>query len=382
MQVTLSSAQTNETNEQRVVEELVSKLDGGTPKVVFVYASRGRDHKAIRQALRGRLPKETPIVGASTAGELTNHGYAAGSILIGALSGDIDVGVGIGRGLTRDAVRAGASALEQAASQLGVRPTALDPRKHVGVVIDDGFKMKKEELLLGVLENNQGLVIVGGGAADPDVQSAVLYTDTDVIDDAALVVLFSTNTPWAALRAHSYGPIGATVRVTKVDSTARRILELDDRPAALRYAELCGVAPEQLTFANMPTWLRHSLALKVGREYFLRAVWKADEDDSLVGLNMIPVDQQLEIVCSGDIVESTRRFLTEELPRRVPKPTAALFFDCQARRLAATIGGKLDALGDVFKLAPPCVGLNVHLETYCGFQINSTLTALAFGAGQ
>ena len=29
--------------------------------------------------------------------------------------------------------------------------------------------------------------------------------------------------------------------------------------------------------------------------------------------------------------------------------------------------------------APPCAGLNVNFEMYCGFAINTTLTALVFG---
>jgi hypothetical protein len=37
-------------------------------------------------------------------------------------------------------------------------------------------------------------------------------------------------------------------------------------------------------------------------------------------------------------------------------------------------------LSAAFRAAPPCAGLNVHFEVYCGFHINTTLTALAFGS--
>ena len=33
-----------------------------------------------------------------------------------------------------------------------------------------------------------------------------------------------------------------------------------------------------------------------------------------------------------------------------------------------------------FSAAPPCAGMHVLFEIYCGFTINTTLTTLAFGA--
>jgi hypothetical protein len=377
--VSIRTCQSTTPDEARAADELLEQLGSTKPRVVFVFAARQRDQQAVHRALRERLPKETKLVGASTGGEVTNRGYSSGSIVLGALHGDVEVGVGVGKNLTKNAAGAGAEAIEGAAAQLGERVARLDPKKHVGVVIDDGFRMKKEEMLLGVLEKNQGLVVVGGGAGDDRMQSSSLFVDAERYDDAVLTVLFATQTPWAALRTHCFSPIGESVRVTKVDSTSRRILELDGKPAADRYAELVGLRPEDLTFAQVHNWTQYSLALRVGREYFLRAVWKADEDSSLLGMNLIPEDSELEVVRAGDIVETTRRFFTDEIPRRVPNASAALIFDCGARRVATAMSGNLDALGNTFSLAPPCVGLNVHLETYCGFQINSTLTTLVFG---
>jgi hypothetical protein len=377
--VSIRTCQSTLPDDARAADDLLDQLGSKEHKIVFAFAARSRDQAALHRALRERLPKTTQLVGASTAGEVTNRGYSSGSVVLGALSGDFDAGVGIGKNLAGNAAAAGSQAVEAAANALGERVARLDPRKHVGVVIDDGFRMKKEELLLGVLEKNQGLVVVGGGAGDDKMQSSTLFVDAERYDNAVLMVLFATQTPWAALRSHCFSPTGQRVQVTKVDATSRRILELDGRPAATRYAELIGLRPDELTFGQIHNWAQYSLALRVGREYFLRAVWKADGDDSLLGMNLIPEDHELDVVRAGDIVESTRRFFSDEVPRRVPNPSAALLFDCNARRVATAMGGQLEALGNTFSLAPPCAGFNVHLETYCGFQINSTLTSLVFG---
>ena len=80
------------------------------------------------------------------------------------------------------------------------------------------------------------------------------------------------------------------------------------------------------------------------------------------------------------IVESTRRFFEQELPARVQNPRAALLMHCTGRKIYAQLTGKYEQLAATFRLAPPCAGLNVQFEIYCGFTINSTLTALVFGA--
>ena len=83
----------------------------------------------------------------------------------------------------------------------------------------------------------------------------------------------------------------------------------------------------------------------------------------------------------GDMVEMTRNFFVEELPRRVNSPRATICFNCGGRSWAAQSLGIHDALGTAFKDAPPLFGLDVAGEIYNGFAIDTTLTVLAFGAG-
>jgi len=45
--------------------------------------------------------------------------------VLGALSGDFDVGIGLGHGLSRDAMSAGANAMTQACEQLGTKAKDL-----------------------------------------------------------------------------------------------------------------------------------------------------------------------------------------------------------------------------------------------------------------
>jgi len=363
------------------VEQALSQLSGAPAKIVFGFVPGPWEHREFHHALRAALPKETRVVTTSTGGEITNDGLMTERLVVASLCGDIDIGIGYATGLTRDAARAGGEAVEMAASQLGMRVADLD-RRYGGIVIDDGFKMKKEEMLLGVLEKNQGLVLAGGGASGYEFMRGTgwLGADGEVISDGVLLVLFRTSAPWNALRAHWFEPTGKRVRLTKVDVLARRILELDGKSAGQRWAEVVGMPAEYLTLAHPKELMSSCLAMRVGREYFMRAITKSMQDDTLESANMVQDDQELEVMRAGDIVASTKRFFEEEVPRRVPNPTAALLFDCGGRKVFSMMSGKLDELSATFKLAPPCAGFTVQYETYCGFMVNSTLTSVVFGS--
>jgi hypothetical protein len=231
---------------------------------------------------------------------------------------------------------------------------------------------------------NQALVAVGGGAYDTELDyskaSALVHVDGQVVTDAVAIALFRTDAPWAALRSHWYAPTGQRLRITKIDETAKRALEIDGQPAARRYAELLGVGVDELEFGKPRGFAHRPTALRVGREYFIRSPWKPLDDGSILFANMLEEGSELELVQATDIVESTRRFFESELPARVPSPRAALLFQCGGRKLFAENTGRAAEFSDTFRAAPPCAGMTVLFEIYCGFHINTTLTTLAFGA--
>ncbi|KFE71098.1 FIST signal transduction protein [Hyalangium minutum] len=384
-QVKMQTARSTEKEPVAAAEDLMKQLGSITPKLVMMFASRERDQSALNRAVRERLPKGCRLVGATTAGELDNTGIHSGSVVLGALYGDFDVGVGLGTGLSLDAVSAGGNAIKKACEELGVRQADLDPRKYVGLVIDDGFRYKKEELLLGILEKNQTLVLVGGGASDDNrdisKQSSQLHVDGEVATDAVLVALFRTNAPFAALRSHWYIPTGERMTITKVDETHTRALEIDGKPAAQRYADLLGCQPSELEFGTPKGFAVRPTALRVGREYFIRAPWKPIlEDNSILFANLLEEGSELELMKIGDMAGMTKSFFTEELPRRVHNPQAVLLFHCGGRMWYASATGKVPELAETLRSAPTAAGMNVHFEIYSGFHINTTLTVLAFGS--
>ncbi|HJL15118.1 MAG TPA: FIST N-terminal domain-containing protein [Sandaracinaceae bacterium LLY-WYZ-13_1] len=373
-----------ETAEQ-VATDLVEGLSGAEPKLALAIVPAERDQPAIARALRDKLPKGTRLAYATSGAPIGPRGVQTDAAMLAALGGDLEVGLGFVEGLSEDAVSAGLSVMKRAAEDLGVRPSHLDENKTLGIVVDDGIRFKKEELLLGLLDANAGLRLVGGGASDGRMPGqapiARLGIDGQVASDSAMVLLLHTDAKWWTFRHHAYEPTGETLTITKVDDTSLRVLEIDGRPAVQRYAELLGVGPDELEFGKPKGFTDRPTAMRVGREYFMRGPWKPMDDGSILYSNLILDDTELELMKLVPLADSLSRFVTEEIPRRVGPPTGALYFNCYGRFLLEQATGIRDAVDAAYRSGPPAAGLNAVFELYNGFQINSSLTGVAFGEG-
>ncbi len=149
--VDLVHARTSQRDPATAAEEICTAFGSAKPKLVTVFASRDRDQRALNKALRERLPSDTRLLGATTGGEIDREGMHEGTIVAAALFGDLEVALGLGKGLSTNATAAGETAIARACDQLGVKADALSSRKYGALVIDDGFRFKKEEMLLGVM---------------------------------------------------------------------------------------------------------------------------------------------------------------------------------------------------------------------------------------
>ena len=85
--------------------------------------------------------------------------------------------------------------------------------------------------------------------------------------------------------------------------------------------------------------------------------------------------------CLGRFGAALAAFFKDEVPAKVGRPTGALYFNCLGRHFHGMGIGATDAVDEAYASGPPSAGINAQFEIFNGFQINSTLTALAFGEG-
>src|ERR1700722_16955569 len=96
--IQLKSARTTHADPSEAAEDLLNQVGAGTPKLVTLFVSDDRDQRAVNEAVYARLPKGTRLIGASASGQIDNQGIHQKSIVLGAFSGDFDIGIGLGKG--------------------------------------------------------------------------------------------------------------------------------------------------------------------------------------------------------------------------------------------------------------------------------------------
>jgi hypothetical protein len=81
----------------------------------------------------------------------------------------------------------------------------------------------------------------------------------------------------------------------------------------------------------------------------------------------------------GDIPAMLNNYFTDELPHRLPSVRGVLAFECAMRGIVSQMMGLHERMGASYQKAPPLIGMSACFELCNGFQINSTMTGLAFG---
>jgi len=277
-------------------------------KSVTVATARGADAREVVQSLRMNLPRsglaaivvfispdydphefaglmaqyfsDVPVFGCTTAGELTPEGLSDGNALALGFSAD-DFNI-VAQPIThldqltiaqvRDHVRS----LRQKLDSRAVGDVA---RSQFGMVLVDGLCLREEALISAISACLDDIGIVGGSAGD-----GLTYRNTWVVFDgkahqnAAIVLLFSTDLPFRLFKCNSFAPTDEKLVVTVADLDKRVVRELNAEPAALEYARVIDVPDTELDDYHFAA---HPVIVRVGGDYYARSIQRVNEDGSL-----------------------------------------------------------------------------------------------------
>jgi hypothetical protein len=80
---------------------------GGTPEVLIVFGSTRFDHRQLLSGIKS-VTGDVPMVGGTTAGEISTSGFTTQSVVVMALSSDaLDFVTGIGEDMSQDEATCG-----------------------------------------------------------------------------------------------------------------------------------------------------------------------------------------------------------------------------------------------------------------------------------
>jgi hypothetical protein len=368
-----ATARSAQTDSALAASELVAGLGAADPTCIVFFAAHEHDGAVLGGALKGRFPRAR-VIGCSSNGEFCDRGYGKGGAVAIALGPDKVRRAAVALVSLADGVEAGVvRAAASLSRELGADLRELSPERYAGLALLEGATGREEEINAALGNVSPIVSFVGGSAGDNITFSTTwVFADGEHGTDACALMVLELLVPHVILKTCNYVETEQTTTVTKV--SGRIVLELDGRPAAERYAELIGAAPDKLGFGD---FMAHPLGLMIDGEPWLRSGVKVVDGGGLFFACSMLEGTQFHLMKGVDLVEDARAKLAAAAAALGGPPGGAIFFNCAYRMIEAQVRGSEAAYHALLSTLPH-VGLHTNGESYIG-HINQTLTGLLLG---
>lgn len=366
---------TSRSRDARVAaRELYEALHDPDAGLIVFYASPAYDLEALGAALCEHFGADAPLIGCTTAGEITPVGY-----LEGALTGVSLGGPGFTARTTRiddlhsfELARADAP-VQQLLRQ--VRGRGDDGRRCFGFLLADGLSMQEESLVSAIYRNLGDVPLFGGSAGDGTRFGRThLYHQGRFRTDCALFTLVATDQPFRVFKTEHFVPSPQKMVVTAADPARRVVTEINGEPAVEEYARLVGLEVDQLTPLIFAT---HPVIVRIGGATYVRSIQKVNDDGSLSFFCAIDTGIVLTVARGVDLVDNLEATFAE-LRAEIGEPAIVLGCDCVLRYIETGQRGLIERVGDVMA-ANNVVGFSTYGEQYNAMHVNQTFTGVAIG---
>lgn len=374
-----SSASCSGTAGREAAREAMARDD---PALLLVFCSP--EHRLTELIAEVRAESgDAPLVGSTTAGEITSSGPSEGGVVVMALGGKgFSVATGAATGI--------GSRLRQAGAEVAGCVDAVSTRKHrILLLLTDGLAGDHQEIIRGAYSVAGAAVpLVGGTAADN-----LRMSDTrqihggDVLANAVVAAAIGTNSPLGVGVRHSWRPFGEPLLVT--GSTENLITSLDDEPAMDVYLGRLEAPSEcyrdQAAFTRFA--VTHPLGLSRRSGERLRCVFRADFESRAIACNALIPNGAVTWFMECDaasVLDATDRACADAMRGLEGRPPIGMVaFDCVGRKCML---GPAGATAEVERMARHAQGAPVagfysygeiaRVRGGSGFH-NQTLVALA-----
>lgn len=236
---------------QSAASQAMANIREYPTSVVLVFASVYYDLDAVLDGVREAIPY-TPIIGASTAGEICDGLCHQTTVVTVLASSYLKVRVGIGQNVSSDYLLAVNQAISseditayfQADDEQVYQRLQHEGSSAFALVFSPGNTRTSDsrsfEILEELKQRSKGLLpICGAGTADDwQMQTNYILWNQRAYPDGLLVSVFETKLRFGMSLSHGFRPSKKRVTVTK--SEGHTVLELDGRRAEQVYTQLLG----------------------------------------------------------------------------------------------------------------------------------------------
>ena len=339
----------------RAIDEVIGQARGelgeASASCGILFLANNLDLESVLRSLRDAFPGVS-IVGCTSAGEASSKlGFQDDSILLILFSSpELVAATAIGREPSADPKGTAAEAYAQVRDQLGQEAPRLC------FMFSDALRADPDSVLHELSDLFGGAVpIVGGAAASypPDEDTHLIY-ESEILNDAFVLLVLGGSLDVAIATETSWQPIGKPGRITS--SNGKTIYRINDRPALDFYRSMLG--------ADAQTFLGAPLAIieKQGG-ISVRSPMLVDENTRSIQVSGgIPEGNtvQLAFATYDDVLHgagAVAQRTIEQFPQGCD-PALLFFCSCGARKmfLALDVRSECDQLQDKVGAGIPVAG--------------------------
>lgn len=374
--IRIPRATTRNADPAGAARELHAALSVEKSSLVITFAATGSALDGLGTALSDCFPG-VPVIGCTTAGEITPSGYEEGSIVAVSLPAERFIAAaGAIDGLAGSEMAAVEGLVGSLLERLRGQGREPGPKNTFALLLIDGLSRREESLVLALSTALGEIRLFGGSASDAlnFRRTAVLY-DGAFCSDRAVLALIQTDLPFTTFKTQHFLPSGEKMVVTGADTLRRVVTEINGEPAAGEYARMLGLAPEELTPIVFAT---HPVVVRFGGDIFVRSIQKVNGDGSLTFYCAIDEGLVLTLARGVDLVDNLAAAFVR-VRAEIGEPLLVLGCDCILRRLEIDRNGIREQVEHILR-AHQVIGFSTYGEQWNAMHVNQTLTGVAIGA--
>lgn len=352
------------------VEGIAALLAGAPLAAVLLFVSPEADGAAIARRASAHFAP-VPVIGCTTAGEISPAGYVEGRILaIGLPAGLFAVETRLvpdlddlsGESLISDMIRA-RQALALA------RP---DWEGEFAFVMIDGLSRREDELTAALAAALGPVPLFGGSAGDGlRFGNTFVFHEGRALQKAAVIAFVRSLCPVRVFNLDHLVPTEQRMVVTQADPARRIVHTINAEPAAYEYARLLGKDPAQLTTF---TFAAHPVVVRIGGRHHVRSIQRMETNGDLHFFSAIGEGLVLTLAEPLDLAAHLERELAALAEPEAP--AAILACDCVLRRIEAQEKQAFGRMSELLR-RHRVLGFSTYGEQLGAMHVNQTMTGVA-----
>jgi hypothetical protein len=371
--INIKSVFSTKTNEEDIVMDIKSQLNDFNVKLLVFFASSKFEQNIMSRLLQEAF-MDSIVVGCTTAGEMVSGKLLNNSVAAMAISSNIISDAKaevIDHKNEEKSIDAAFFSFEEYFHE---NAYTMDTARYAGLILIDGVSMK-EERIMDLIGNRTNVIFVGGSAGD-DMRFKETHVSANgktYIDSTVLLMLkLNDNAEFGVIKTQSFKALDKTLTANKVIEKSREVIEFNNKPAAVAYAEALGLSSaDNLSqyFMTNPVGL-----LKGENDIYIRSPQMINGTSMKFYCNILE-GMEVRLLDSTNIIEDTKNALEDKI-RELGKIDGIIDFDCIERTLVIEKSNLKKQYGEIFKDIP-AIGFSTYGEQYIG-HINQTATMLVF----